>query len=99
MPAIYALQDRIIVKPEERAQVTEGGLILPDQVDNEPMVGTVVDVGPGKRDKKTGNRIPSQLQEGDRVVFGKWSGTTLEVEGNKYQMMYEKDIFGVIKKA
>lgn len=98
MPTLHPLHGGIIVKPDEQKKQTTSGVILPETLQHEPMVGTIVAVGPGKRDSE-GTRIEIQVRVGDRVVFGKWSGTELHVDGNRYLVLEEKDIFGTVSTA
>jgi len=96
MPTFNVTQDRILVKPEVReSNKTAGGILLPDQIKDEPMIGEVVSVGPGTIDKN-GKRKTPRVVEGDRVLYGKWSGETLEIDKISYRVMYEKDIFGTV---
>ena len=79
----------------EQEQQTTSGIILPDTLQHEPMVGTVVAVGPGEYDSE-GTRTPTQVREGDRIVFGKCSGTELYFDENRHLLLREEDILGVV---
>jgi len=89
------LQDRVVVEVLEKEQKTPGGVIIPDTAKEKPAEGIVVAVGNGARNE-AGQRMPIDLKVGDKIVFGKWSGTEVEVSGKKYLIMKESDILGVI---
>jgi chaperonin GroES len=89
------LHDRIVVKRIEAEEKTAGGIIIPDTVKEKPSQGEVVAVGPGGRDE-AGKLIPIDIRAGDRVLFGKWSGTEVKIDGEDLLIMKESDIFGVI---
>jgi chaperonin GroES len=88
------LHDRIVVKRIDAEDKTAGGIIIPDTVKEKPQQGEVVAVGPGGRDE-AGNLIPIDLNVGDRVLFGKWSGTEVKLNGQDLLIMKESDIMGV----
>ena len=90
------LHDRIVVKRIEAEEKTAGGIISPDTVKEKPSQGEVVAVGPGGRDE-AGKLIPIDIRAGDRVLFGKWSGTEVKIDGEDLLIMKESDIFGVIE--
>jgi chaperonin GroES len=90
------LQDRILVKRVEEETKTKGGIIIPDTAKEKPAEGKVVAVGNGKMGDD-GKRIPVSVREGDRVLFGKYSGTEVKVEGEEYVIMREDDILGIIE--
>jgi chaperonin GroES len=92
---IKPLNDRVLVQRIEEVQVTKGGILIPDTAKEKPIEGKVIAVGPGKM-SDAGNRMTLQLKEGDRVLFGKYSGTEIKVEGEEYLMMREEDILGII---
>jgi len=92
---IRPLQDRVIVKRIESEQKTAGGIIIPDTAQEKPQEGEVVAVGPGGRDEN-GKIIQLDVKKGDRVLFGKWSGTEVKVEGQDLLIMKESDIMGVL---
>jgi len=92
---VKPLNDRVLVKRIEELQVTKGGIVIPDTAKEKPIEGKVIAVGPGKM-SDAGNRMTLQVQEGDRVLFGKYSGTEIKMEGEEYLMMREEDILGVI---
>jgi chaperonin GroES len=89
------LHDRVVVKRIEAEERSKGGIIIPDTVKEKPQEGEVVAVGPGGRDE-SGKLIPIELKSGDRVLFGKWSGTEVKLEGDELLIMKESDIMGVI---
>lgn len=94
---IRPLQDRIIVERVEEETTTAGGIIIPDTVSKEkPQEGKVIAVGKGKTTSE-GNVIPLDVKEGDRVLFGKYAGSEIKVEGNEYLIMREDDILGVVE--
>lgn len=95
MIKIKPLHDRVAVEPMEGEERTAGGIIIPDTAKEKPMQGRVIAVGEGARDD-SGKRIPMELKEGDRVLFGKWSGTEVEVSGKKLLVMKESDIMGIL---
>jgi chaperonin GroES len=90
------LYDRIIVKSSAPEEVTKGGIIIPDTAKEKPMQGTVVAVGNGKMTEE-GKVIPLQVKVGDNIIYGKYSGTEISVEGTDYLMMRESDIFAIVK--
>jgi chaperonin GroES len=90
------LHDRVIVRRVEEDTKTSGGIIIPDTAKEKPMQGEVIAVGPGGRDE-TGKLVPLDVKVGDRVLFGKWSGTEVKIEGEELLIMKESDIFGVIE--
>jgi chaperonin GroES len=89
------LHDRVVVKRIEAEEKSKGGIIIPDTAKEKPQEGEVVAVGPGGRDEN-GKLIPIELKSGDRVLFGKWSGTEVKLEGDDLLIMKESDIMGVI---
>ncbi len=89
---IRPLTDRIVVRPLEAEEKTAGGILLPDTAQEKPMKGEVVAVGPGKFVESRGDRIPPPLKTGDRVIYGKWAGTEVRVEGDEYKILEAKDI-------
>ena len=89
------LHDRVVVKRIEAEEKTAGGIIIPDSAQEKPMQGQVVAVGPGGRDE-AGKLIPIDIKTGDKVLFGKWSGTEVKLDGEELLIMKESDIMGVI---
>ena len=92
------LHDRIVVKRIEAEEKTAGGIIIPDTAKEKPSQGEVIAVGPGGRDE-AGKLIPIDIQLGDRVLFGKWSGTEVKIDGEDLLIMKESDIFGVVEEG
>ncbi len=89
------LHDRVVVKRLSAEEKTKGGIIIPDTVKEKPSQGEVTAVGPGGRDE-TGKLIPIDIKIGDRVLFGKWSGTEVTIDGEEVLIMKESDIMGVL---
>jgi chaperonin GroES len=89
------IADRILVKRLEEQTTTKGGIIIPDTAKEKPSEGQVVAVGSG-RVTQEGNRLPLDVKEGDRVLFGKYAGTEVKIEGEEYLIMREEDILGVV---
>ena len=92
---IKPLNDRVIVTRLEEDQKTSGGIIIPDTAKEKPQKGVVVAVGPGKRDKD-GNLVSPEVQKGDRVLFSKYAGTEIKVDGEEQLFMKEDDILAII---
>ena len=92
---IRPLHDRVIVKRIEEEEKTKGGLIIPDTAKEKPQEGRVVAVGPGKQDD--GKVIPLGVKAGDKILFGKYSGTEIKLDGEEHLIMREDDILGVIE--
>jgi chaperonin GroES len=92
------LHDRLVVRRIESDEKTKGGIIIPDTAKEKPQEGEVIAVGPGARDE-SGKLVPLDLKAGDHVLFGKWSGTEIKVDGEDLLIMKESDIMGVIEGA
>ena len=92
---IRPLQDRVIVRRVQEEEKTKGGIIIPDSAKEKPSQGEITAVGPGGRDE-AGKLIPIDLKVGDRVLFGKWSGTEVKLDGEELIIMKESDIMGVL---
>ena len=90
------LHDRVVVRRLEEEQKTAGGIIIPDTAKEKPMQGEVIAVGPGARNEK-GEVTPLDVKAGDRVLFGKWSGTEVKIDGEELLIMKESDIMGIIE--
>jgi chaperonin GroES len=90
------LHDRVVVRRVEEDTKTAGGIIIPETAKEKPIQGEVIAVGPGARDE-AGNLVPIDLKVGDRVLFGKWSGTEVKIDGEDVLIMKESDVFGVIE--
>jgi chaperonin GroES len=92
------LHDRVVVKRIDAEEKTKGGIIIPDTAKEKPQEGEIIAVGPGGRDDN-GKLIPIDLKVGDRILFGKWSGTEIKLEGEELLIMKESDVMGVIEGA
>jgi chaperonin GroES len=92
------LHDRVVVRRIEAEEKSAGGIIIPDTAKEKPQQGEVLAVGPGKRDE-TGKLVPLDIKTGDRILFGKWSGTEVKVDGDDLLIMKEDDIMGVVEGA
>jgi chaperonin GroES len=90
------LHDRVLVRRVEAEEKTKGGIIIPDTAKEKPQEGEVIAVGPGARDE-SGKLIPIDLKKGDRILFGKWSGTEIKIEGEDLIIMKESDVMGVVE--
>ena len=93
--AFRPLGDRVVVKRVEEEAKTKGGIIIPDTAKEKPQEGDVIAVGPGARDED-GKRVPMDVKPGDRILFGKWSGTEVKIDGEDLIIMKESDILGVL---
>ena len=91
------LHDRVVLKRIEEDTKTKGGIIIPETAQEKPMQGEIIAVGPGARDE-SGKVIALDVKKGDRVLFGKWSGTEVKIDGTEYLIMKESDIMGVLDK-
>ena len=90
------LHDRVVVKRVDAEEKTKGGIIIPDTAKEKPQEGEVIAVGPGGRDE-SGKLIPLDLKAGDRILFGKWSGTEIKLEGEDLLIMKESDVMGIVE--
>jgi chaperonin GroES len=90
------LHDRVVVKRIDAEEKTKGGIIIPDTAKEKPQEGEVIAVGPGARDE-SGKLVPLDLKAGDRILFGKWSGTEIKLEGEELLIMKESDVMGVVE--
>lgn len=95
---IHPLADRVVVRPYLEQETKRGGIIIPDTAKEKPMEGEIIEVGPG-RTSDEGKRTPLEVKKGDRVLYGKYSGTEVTVNGEEYLIMRESDIFAVIQKS
>ncbi|MDQ0472744.1 co-chaperone GroES [Labrys wisconsinensis] len=89
------LHDRVVVQRVDAEEKSKGGIIIPDTAKEKPQEGKVIAVGPGARDE-SGKLVPLDVKAGDRVLFGKWSGTEIKLDGEDYLIMKESDIMGVL---
>ena len=92
------LHDRVMIRRVDPEGRTTGGIIIPDTAQEKPMEGEIVAVGPGARDE-TGKVVPLDVRPGDRILFGKWSGSEIKIDGEDLLIMKESDIFGVIEEG
>ena len=92
------LHDRVLVRRVEEEAKTKGGIIIPDTAKEKPMQGEVLAVGPGARDER-GELQPLDVKAGDRVLFGKWSGTEVKMDGEELLIMKESDVMGVVEEG
>ncbi|MET3890274.1 chaperonin GroES [Bosea sp. OAE506] len=90
------LHDRVVVKRIDAEEKTKGGIIIPDTAKEKPQEGEIIAVGPGARDEQ-GKLVPLDVKVGDRVLFGKWSGTEVKIDGEDLLIMKESDIMGVVE--
>jgi chaperonin GroES len=90
------LHDRVLVERVESDTKTKGGIIIPDTAQEKPMEGKVISVGSGNRDE-SGKLVPLDVKKGDRILFGKWSGTEVKIDGKELLIMKESDIMGIIE--
>jgi chaperonin GroES len=92
------LHDRVVVKRIDADEKTAGGIIIPDTAKEKPSQGEIIAVGPGGRDE-AGKLVPLDVRAGDRILFGKWSGTEVKIDGVEYLIMKESDIMGVLEET
>ncbi|SJZ59535.1 chaperonin GroES [Enhydrobacter aerosaccus] len=92
------LHDRVVVRRLDAEEKTAGGIIIPDTAKEKPQEGEIVAAGPGARNEK-GELVPLDVKAGDRVLFGKWSGTEIKIDGEELLIMKESDILGVVEHA
>ena len=91
------LHDRVVVRRIDAQEKTKGGIIIPDTAQEKPQEGEVIAVGPGKSNDE-GKVFPLQVKAGDRILFGKYSGTEIKIDGEEYLIMREEEVLGIIKK-
>ena len=90
------LHDRVVVKRVDEDTKTKGGIIIPETAQEKPMQGKIIAVGPGARDE-SGKLVPLDVKKGDSVLFGKWSGTEVKIDGDELLIMKESDIMGILE--
>ena len=93
---IKPLADRVIVRPMEEKELKKGAIIIPDSAKERPQEGEIIAAGPGRTDDK-GNKIPMNVKKGDKVIYGKYAGTEIKLNGEEYLLMREDDILGIIE--
>ena len=94
---VQPLADRLVIRPNEREEMTVSGIVLPDTAKEKPQEGRVLAVGPGDRHPDTGERIPVELKEGDRVLFQKYAGTEFKLDDEELLILSEKDVLGIVE--
>jgi chaperonin GroES len=92
---VRPLADRVLIKPLEAEEIKRGGIIIPDTAKEKPQQGEVIEVGPG-RVSEEGDKIPMEVKKGDKVLYGKYSGTEVTIDDVEYLIMRESDIFAII---
>jgi len=95
---IRPLADRVVVKPLEEAEVKKGSIIIPDTAKEKPMEGEIIEIGTGRLNDD-GKKMPLEVKKGDRVLYGKYSGTEVSIDGEEFLIMREADIFAVIQRS
>lgn len=95
---VKPLADRVVVKPFEEQEIKKGGIIIPDTAKEKPMQGEIIEVGSG-RVTDDGKKLPLEVKKGDKVLYGKYSGTEVSIDGEEYLIMRESDIFAIIQKS
>ena len=95
---LQPLEDRIVVKPSEEEEMTASGLVIPDTAKEKPQEGEVLAVGPGRRSENTGEVIPMDVKVGDKVVYSKYGGTEVKVDGDEYLILSARDVLAVAGK-
>jgi chaperonin GroES len=93
---LMPLEDRVVVKPIEAEEKTKSGIVLPDTAKEKPQEGEVVAVGPGKFEN--GKRVPMEVKVGDRVIYSKYGGTEVKMEGEEYLILSQRDVLAIVKK-
>ncbi len=94
---VKPLADRVLIRPIEMTEVKKGGIIIPDTAKEKPVEGEIMEVGPGRL-TEDGKKIPMEIKKGDRVLYGKYSGTEVTIDGNEYLIMRESDVFAIVSK-
>ena len=94
---LQPLGDRVLVRPLEQKEAKKGGIIIPDTAKEKPQEGEIVAAGPGKITDE-GKTLPMHVKKGDRILFGKYSGTEIEIDGQEYLIMHQEDILGLLRK-
>ena len=94
--ALKPLADRVVIKALEETETMRGGLYIPDTAKEKPQQGEIIAAGPGKFDEKGGTRIPMDVKVGDKVLYGKYSGTEVTIEGEQYLILRESDVLAIV---
>ena len=92
---VKPLADRVVVKPSDDGETMKGGIIIPDTAKEKPMQGEIIEIGPG-RTNEDGKKTPLEVKKGDKVLYGKYTGTEVSISGEEYLIMRESDIFAII---
>ena len=95
---LQPLEDRIVVRPGESEETTASGLVIPDTAKEKPQQGEVLAVGPGRRSEQTGELIPLDVKVGDTVLYSKYGGTEVTIEGDDYLVLAARDVLAIVKK-
>lgn len=93
---VTPLADRVLVKPIDTKEVKKGGIIIPDTAKEKPQEGKIIEVGKGRLNETTGERIPLEVKKGDKVLYGKYSGTEITVDDVEYLILRESDILAIV---
>jgi len=96
--SLKPLEDRIVVKPSDEEETTASGIVIPDTAKERPQEGKVVAVGPGRFDDDGKNRVPMDVKDGDTVIYSKYGGTEVKVEGDEYLILSARDVLAVVEK-
>ena len=96
--SLKPLEDRIVVKPSDEEETTASGIVIPDTAKERPQEGKVVAVGPGRFDEDGKNRVPMDVKEGDTVIYSKYGGTEVKVEGDEYLILSARDVLATVEK-
>jgi chaperonin GroES len=96
--SLKPLEDRIVVKPSEEEEMTASGIVIPETAKERPQEGKVVAVGPGRFDEEGKNRIPVDVKSGDTVIYSKYGGTEVKVEGEEYLILSARDVLATVKR-
>ena len=94
--SLEPLEDRIVVKPGEAEETTVSGIVIPDTAKEKPQEGEVIAVGPGRFEE--GNRVPMDVKAGDKVIYSKYGGTEVKIEGDEYLILSARDVLAIVKK-
>ncbi|MBU8933272.1 MAG: co-chaperone GroES [candidate division Zixibacteria bacterium] len=95
---VKPLADRVVVKPLDEGETMKGGIIIPDTAKEKPMQGEIMEIGPG-RTNEDGKKTPLEVKKGDKVLYGKYTGTEVSIAGEEYLIMRESDIFAIIAES
>ena len=94
---VRPLDDRVLIKPEEPEEKTAGGIYLPESAQEKPLIGTVLATGPGKLNDD-GSRTEPSVKKGDKVLYGKYSGTEVDIDGDQHMILRESELLGIVEK-